>query len=100
MHDTNDNATESPDAAKQTAFVSVAPLYDELMTGVPYTEWIGYLRQLLEQRSARPRAVLDLACGTGNVSELLVREGWRVTGVDLAAGMIVEAQRKAAEKNL
>ncbi len=85
---------------EEAAFVEVAPLYDMLMTGVPYTMWITYLRQLLEERKARPRQVLDLACGTGNVSELLTGEGFAVTGVDIAPGMIAQAQAKAAAANL
>jgi ubiquinone/menaquinone biosynthesis C-methylase UbiE len=82
------------------AFVEVAPLYDMLMTGVPYAEWIVYLRNLLDERKARPRHVLDLACGTGNVSELLTQEGYKVTGVDIAPGMIAQARRKADLKGL
>lgn len=82
------------------AFVEIAPLYDMLMTGVPYTEWIVYLRKLLDERKARPRKVLDLACGTGNVSELLAGEGFAVTGVDIAPGMIAQAQAKAAQAKL
>src|SRR5690242_20175819 len=70
------------------------------MHNVPYDEWIVYLNKLLDERKARPRHVLDLACGTGNVSERLAQEGYEVTGVDLAPGMIAEARRKAAERGL
>ncbi len=82
------------------AFVEVAPLYDMLMTGVPYTEWIVYLRRLLDERKAKPRHVLDLACGTGNVSALLAAEGYAVTGVDIAPGMIAQARAKAQAQGL
>jgi ubiquinone/menaquinone biosynthesis C-methylase UbiE len=95
------DAVQTPaSAAEHAAFVAVAPLYDALMYGVPYRDWIVYLRDLLEVRHAHPRHVLDLACGTGNVSELLRAEGFDVTGVDIAPGMIAEAKRKAAERNL
>jgi ubiquinone/menaquinone biosynthesis C-methylase UbiE len=86
--------------AQSTAFVDVAPLYDHLMHTVPYIEWLNYLVRLLEERRAKPRQVLDLACGTGNVSELLAAEGYRVVGVDLAPGMIAQARSKAAERGL
>lgn len=89
-----------PDPAGKAAFVAVAPLYDVLMDGVPYENWMAYLRLLLEERNARPRQALDLACGTGNVTELLAGEGYRMTGVDIARDMIAEAHRKAVAKGL
>ncbi len=79
-------------------FIAVASVYDHLMQTVPYADWVTYLRRLLETRGARPRRILDLACGTGNVTELLAEAGYGMTGVDIAAGMIAEAQRKAAAK--
>ncbi len=90
----------NPNESAKAAFVAVAPLYDLLMTGVPYQEWDVYLQQLLELRKLAPQRILDLACGTGTVSELLAARGYKVTGVDLAPGMIAEARRKAEEKNL
>src|ERR1700750_1776808 len=88
-------STEShaPDAPNQ--FIAVASVYDHLMQSVPYADWVAYLRRLLETRGARPRRILDLACGTGNVTELLAEAGFQMTGVDIAPGMIAEAKRKA-----
>lgn len=86
--------------ADKTQFGAVAPLYDALMTGVPYRDWLRYLHTLLDERNARPRHILDLACGTGNVSELLAAEGYTVTGADIAPAMIAEAQRKAEARGL
>ena len=87
-------------SVSQDQFVRVAPLYDQLMHDVPYGRWIEYLRELLATRGASPRSVLDLACGTGNVSELLCAEGYAVAGVDIAEHMIAEARRKAGERGL
>ncbi len=85
---------------KPTQFGDVAPHYDLLMEGVPYAAWILYLRQLLSVWKTTPRTVLDLACGTGNVTELLHEEGYDVVGVDIAEGMIAQARDKAKEKGL
>src|SRR5690242_9916389 len=94
--------SDTAPAGKQpnAAFTNVAPLYDALMTGVPYTEWVAYLHELLETRQARPHHVLDLACGTGNVTELLAQEGYQMTGVDIAPAMIAAAKRKAVAHRL
>lgn len=83
-----------------TQFSEIASLYDELMDGVPYVGWIAYLRNLFEEHHLEPIKVLDLACGTGNVTELLLAVGYQVTGVDIAPDMIAEARRKAQEKRL
>jgi SAM-dependent methyltransferase len=42
--------------------------------------------------------VLELGCGDGSLSCLLAAEGFDVTGVDISAGMIEEAKRRAARE--
>jgi ubiquinone/menaquinone biosynthesis C-methylase UbiE len=78
-------------------FTAIAPHYDNLMRSVPYRHWVRYLDDLLKVRKLKPKRILDLACGTGNVSEILARQGYEVVGVDVAAPMIEQAQRKAAK---
>lgn len=87
-----------PDTDAQ--FHRIAPLYDELMHDVPYYRWAEYLDELLLARRATPRRVLDLACGTGNMSEIFAAKGWRVFGVDIAPDMIHQARLKARERGL
>jgi ubiquinone/menaquinone biosynthesis C-methylase UbiE len=45
-----------------------------------------------------PLDALDLGCGTGFLSLELAGRGHRVTGIDFAPAMLVEARRKAAER--
>lgn len=44
--------------------------------------------------------VLDVACGTGNLAIPLARGGAVVTGVDIAANLIVQARERAAGEGL
>lgn len=85
---------------EKDSFIEIAPLYDSLMNSVPYRDWVVYLKQLLSRSRARPRTILDLACGTGTVSQLMAGEGMKVIGVDISEGMILEARRKAAMEGL
>lgn len=42
-----------------------------------------------------PATILDLGTGSGNLALLLAQLGHRVTGIDLADGMLAQARRKA-----
>ncbi|WP_137179809.1 class I SAM-dependent methyltransferase [Roseomonas sp. AR75] len=44
------------------------------------------------------RSVLDLACGTGEVSRMLLEQGAKVTGVDFAEPMLDRAHAKLARR--
>lgn len=84
----------------ETAFGAVSPHYDTLMAGVPYRFWSDYLEKLWKRHGTHPKTVLDLACGTGTMSRLLVGRGYAVTGSDLSAGMLEVARIKTAEAGL
>lgn len=75
-------------------FTNIATHYDDLMAGVPYRLWVNYLEDILERLNYHPETILDVACGTGNVSELLAQRGYQVTGIDIAADMIEIAKTK------
>ncbi|MBM4457267.1 MAG: class I SAM-dependent methyltransferase [Chloroflexi bacterium] len=71
--------------------------YDRL-----FADYGGDLPFLLAQaQRARPDdTLLELACGTGRVAIPLARAGLKVTGIDLSAGMLSEARRKAAAEGV
>jgi len=75
-------------------FTEIAPFYDALMAGVPYRYWVDYVEEILQELDYHPRTVLDAACGTGNVSEILAGRGYEVTGVDISLDMIQVAVAK------
>ena len=83
------------------SYLEVAPIYDALMSDVPHAAWLHRIRQELMRRDKFPRSVLDVACGTGIVSELLVGAGYHpVVGVDLSNAMVRIARTKAAARGI
>jgi len=86
--------------ARANSFTEVAPYYDELMAGVPYPMWVAYYLLLLARLGAKPKRLLDVACGTGTMCEMLAGEGYEMAGFDLSPGMIERARRKAAKAKL
>ena len=73
-----------------------ADVYDQLMGGVNYDGWAGYLDALLRGFGAEDGAsVLDCACGTGALTLRLQKLGYRVTGFDRSEEMLAAAQQKA-----
>jgi demethylmenaquinone methyltransferase / 2-methoxy-6-polyprenyl-1,4-benzoquinol methylase len=73
----------------RSMFDAVAPRYDlinRLMTFGLDQAW----RRTTVDALALPQGavVLDLACGTGDLTRLARRQGYRVVGADLSAGML------------
>lgn len=76
----------------------LAAIYDEVMAGVPYEEWLDFVVALCLLHGKRPLSALDVACGTGNFSFLLEEQGLRVVGVDRSPEMLKVARRKARQR--
>ena len=74
---------------------SFARIYDDIMSGVPYDLWYDYLQELLSLYDCTPEKVLDLACGTGNMSLRFARQGKQVVGIDRSREMLSVARKKA-----
>lgn len=81
-------------------YANFASVYDRLMQDVPYANWITYLDRLFDRHGIKPREVLDIGCGTGNVTLPLAELGYSLTGLDLSAEMLAAAEKKARDKGL
>lgn len=75
-------------------------LYDTLMDDVPYDEWVNWVKTLKEKHAVKGNQILDLACGTGELSVRLGAAGFDVTGVDLSEDMLAVAHAKAADTGI
>jgi len=63
---------------------------------MPYAEWMNLARSCFE-RYGMPHSVVDLGCGTGNLSIPLAKSGFEVYGIDISAEMLAIARSKWGE---
>ena len=82
------------------AYTGFAYVYDEYMDNIPYEEWEKYLKSLLYEYGVREGLVLELGCGTGNMTEILAQSGYDMIGVDNAEEMLEIAIEKRMKSGL
>lgn len=81
----------------QEAYSNFAACYDQLMDNIPYDEWFSYLHGLLKEYKIEDGIVVELGCGTGNITELMAKAGYDMIGIDNSDAMLDIANEKKAE---
>ena len=76
-----------------------ANVYDRLQD-IDYGSFIDYYENIFEKFNIKPKLMLDLGCGTGNITIPLSQKGYEMIGIDLSEEMLHIAAQKAREKNL
>ena len=98
---TNLPVPEEKAAAVRGMFDRIAPRYDRmnrLITGNMDQRW---RRSLVKRLNIRPSdLVLDLACGTGDFTEMVLRRRARVVGLDFAGVMLEQAKHRVPKAGL
>ena len=79
------------------AYHALAASYDRLTNDVDYEATVEFYMQILKKENLRPRTAVDLACGTGSVTQILAQRGFDVTGVDMSEEMLTEAFQKVQD---
>ena len=79
------------------AYHALATSYDRLTNDVDYEATVKFYMEILQREGVKPRTVVDLACGTGSVTEILARMGYPVLGVDMSEEMLTVAAMKTGE---
>lgn len=82
------------------AYTGFAQVYDTFMDNVPYDNWVKYLHQLLKEYGVDSGLVLDLGCGTGNVSRRLKSLGYDIIGLDSSIQMLEIARQKDESESI
>jgi ubiquinone/menaquinone biosynthesis C-methylase UbiE len=85
----------------QEIYSKFAKFYDILTDNVDYKQRGEYFDKIIKKYNQTDNNILlDLACGTGRLSEEMSLKGYDVIGVDYSQEMLMEAIEKKIEKNL
>lgn len=78
-----------------------ARYYDELTDNIDYVGRGEYFHEIIKKfKETKENILLDLACGTGSISEVMARLGYDVIGVDNSDEMLGMAIEKKFESGL
>lgn len=80
------------------SYKTLARFYDELATENDYLDYYNFIRGELASRNVK--TVLDLACGTGEFSLRLARDGYGVFASDISEEMLTVADNKAGKNGV
>lgn len=76
------------------SYSSFACVYDTLTFNVEYEKRADYICQLLKRNGCENGILLDLACGTGSLSELIAKKGYDMILVDSSPEMLGFARER------
>lgn len=78
-----------------------ARYYDDLTANIDYVKRGEYFHEIIKKfKATKENILLDLACGTGSISEVMAGLGYDVVGVDLSDEMLGMAIEKKFDSGL
>ncbi len=81
------------------AYEGFASVYDTFMEETDYAMWVNYLHQIWEKQNFQPKLIAaDLGCGTGNVIQILAKQGYDVIGIDMSEDIFSRSQKEHNQK--
>ncbi len=82
------------------SYESFSLFYDRLTENVDYKSYAAYIKRLFERYGKNIKDVLDVACGTGSLTQELALLGYDMIGTDASEDMLMVAQDKKSEAGL
>ncbi|NLZ83151.1 MAG: class I SAM-dependent methyltransferase [Clostridiales bacterium] len=76
-------------------YTSFASVYDIFMDNIPYDQWTDYVDNLLKKYGIQRGLLLELGCGTGNMTRRLSSKGYDTIGIDSSEEMLAIARDKS-----
>lgn len=77
----------------------LAGVYDKLQD-INYEAFVDYYEKVFRKFGIKPELVLDLGCGTGNITVPMAKRGYDMIGLDASPEMLEIATQKSKAENL
>lgn len=81
------------------AYNQMAYYYDQLMQDAPYDKWRLFTETVIEQFGKPVNKIVDLGCGTGQITTRLAESGYQMIGVDYSSDMLSFAEQRMSYQN-
>ncbi len=81
-------------------YVDFASVYDRLTYDINYKEFVDFVDKILLRHGKKPKLILELACGTGNMTCEFNKKGYDIIGVDNSVDMLSQAREKCPQNLL
>jgi len=75
-------------------YSELAEIYDHVMDHVDYISWANYISSIFQHLNTDVKKILEIACGTGNLSVQLHKLGYDITCTDISFPMLVNTAKK------
>lgn len=86
---------------QKRSYTFFAEYYDHYMAHVDYEKWLGMILGWCKSFGVKQLSrILEIACGTGNIAEILVHKGYEVDACDSSPFMLHMASQKLFKPNL
>lgn len=79
-----------------TSFKDYAKYYDLIYKDKDYEKEVDFIENIFWKN--KPKKILEVGCGTGNYTKILLKRGYEVTALDISEDMLKIAEEKCACK--
>lgn len=83
-----------------SGYSAFAKYYSLLQRNVPYGDIAKLIDGFIKCYSAEEEVVVDLACGTGELTKELADIGYDVYGIDISEEMLMQARERNSHENI
>src|SRR5699024_716321 len=70
------------------------------MEHAPYNKWVDFTEKIIKNHHIQVDNILDLGCGTGEITIRLAKKGYDISVIDLSTDMLSQAATKSIEEQL